>query len=359
MPLRVGFDVSALLAGDTGVARYVAQLGDALERCDVELLRFAIGRGAYADALPAGTRRLRLALRVVHRAGRFASIASADRLAPGAQVVHVPDLVPAPSELPLVLTVHDLVALEHPELHPLRAQRAQRAQLEAARDRASIVLAVSHATADVLHARGVARERIIVTPNAVTCFPPPDPALVPDGPFLLAVGSVNPRKGLDVLAGAFARADLPTATRLVLAGPDGWDATRVHDAIRGHGLGARVICTGRVTDAQLAALYGACTAVCVASVGEGFGLPVLEAAPLGAPVLAADLPVFREIDGAVTLFATPGDTDDWAAKLARIVADDDLRRDGAQRARDAARPYTWQRTAQLTVAAYELARAGR
>jgi glycosyltransferase involved in cell wall biosynthesis len=199
----------------------------------------------------------------------------------------------------------------------------------------------------------------VVTPNGVSPFPDPDPSLVPDAPFLLAVGSINPRKGVETLVEAFARAELPSVTRLVLAGPDGWNAARVLEAIRAHDLGDRVIRLGRVTDAQLAALYGSCLAVCVASVAEGFGLPVLEAAAQGAPVVASDLSVFRELDGAVALYAQPGDAHDWAAQLSRVVSDDDLRHSATRHGRDSARPYTWTRTARLTIAAYERARASR
>jgi glycosyltransferase involved in cell wall biosynthesis len=130
----------------------------------------------------------------------------------------------------------------------------------------------------------------------------------------------------------------------------------VLNAIEHHGVADRVTLTGRVTDAQLAALYERCIAVCVPSVAEGFGLPLLEAAAAGAPVVASDLPVFRELEGLAALYAPPRDEQAWADALERIVADDALRRESAVRACAVAREYTWDRTAAIALTAYEQAR---
>jgi glycosyltransferase involved in cell wall biosynthesis len=354
---RVGFDVTALLAGDTGVARYVRELGAALERRGVELVRYALGRGDGAG-LPVGTRRRRVPLRVVQRSRLASAWLSAERLAPGCDLVHVPDLVPPPATVPLVLTVHDLVALEHPALHPSRAAHAQQLQLDAARDVADVVLAVSQATADALVRNGVPQDRIVVAPNGVTTLPAPDRSVAPARPFLLAVGAITPRKGLALLASAFAAAALPPETVLVLAGADGWDAARVVNDIASVGAGDRVVRTGRVTDGQLAALYRECIAVCVPSVAEGFGLPVIEAAAAGAPVVASDLAVFRELDTGA-LLVPAGDVTAWSAALERVAGDRELRAAAAARADHIECTFSWDRTAAITIAAYERARAGK
>jgi glycosyltransferase involved in cell wall biosynthesis len=354
---RVGFDVTALLAGGTGVARYVRELGAALEQRGVNLMRYAVGRGDGAD-LPAGTHRWRVPLRVVQRSRLVSARFTGERLVPGCEIVHVPDLVPPPTNVPLVLTVHDLVALEHPEMHPPRAQHAQRLQLDAARDRADVVLAVSQATADALVRNGVAPDRIVVAPNGVSALPAPDRSVLPGRPFLLAVGSITPRKGLASLVEAFAAALLPPDTLLVLAGPDGYGGDRVMHAIATSGVHARVTRTGRVTDAQLAALYRECIAVCVPSVAEGFGLPVVEAAAVGAPVVASDLAVFRELDAGVTL-APVGDVAAWAAAIEQVAGDRAVRDGAAARAGDVAARFSWDRTAAITASAYERARTGK
>jgi glycosyltransferase involved in cell wall biosynthesis len=255
----------------------------------------------------------------------------------------------------VVLTVHDLVALEHPALHPRRSVALQRAQLRAAITSATVVIAVSHATADRLRAHGVDPDRIVVAPNGATRLPAPDPARVPHTPFFLAVGSLTPRKGLDTLVAAFARANLPSDVQLVLAGSDGWDAASVHRAIDRRRPMRRVIRTGHVTDAQLAALYDRCIATCIPSIAEGFGLPVVEAAAAGAPVIASDLPVFREITDAVVLHAPAGDASAWAAALECAASARDLAGWATARAPAVAARYSWTRSAALTLAAYQRA----
>ncbi len=354
--IRVGFDVTALLAGNTGVARYVRELDRAFAEHDVELIRFAIGRGERRDKIPPETRWVRVPLRLIHRMWSFSGVPSAEWLAPGCDVVHIPDLVPPPTRRPLVVTVHDLVALEHPELQPPKFAAVQRIQLAAAHDRAAIVLSDSRATADALCHRGVDPARIIVAPIGVTTLPAPDRSIVPPHPYLLFVGSLIPRKGVDALVAAFARADISDAVRLVLAGSPAWGTSAILAAAERYGVSERVIRTGRVSDAQLAALYESTLAVCVPSIAEGFGLPILEAAAAGAAVVASDIPVFREVEGAVALYAPPCDRHAWAGALERIVGDEELRTSTAKGARAFAGQYTWERTAALTVAAYERAR---
>ena len=357
--LRVGFDVTALFVGDTGVARYVRELGRALERRGVQLVRYAVGRGDAA-VLPVGTQRWRLPLRMVQHSRMVSARLPAERLAPGCEILHVPDLAPPPTTtgVPLVLTVHDLVALEHPEMHPPRARHAQQLQLDAARERADLVLCVSQATADALERNGVPRERIVVAPNGVSALPAPDRSVVPTQPFFLAVGSITPRKDLATLVAAFANASLAQDTVLVLAGPDGWDSDRVVHAIVSAGAEDRVVRTGRVTDAELAALYRECVAVCVPSVAEGFGLPVIEAAAAGAPVVASDLAVFRELDTGARLVPA-GDVAAWSATLQRVGGDRGLREGAEARASDIAATFSWDRAAAITMAAYERARTGK
>ena len=282
----------------------------------------------------------------------------AERLAPGCEILHVPDLAPPPARVPLVLTVHDLVALEHPGCTRRVACAPSSCNSMPRGERADVVLSVSQATADALARDGVARDRIVVAPNGVSALPGPDRSAVPARPFLLSVGSITPRKDLATLVAAFADASLPQETVLVLAGPDGWDSDRVVNAIASAGAEDRVVRTGRVTDAQLAALYRECVAVCVPSVAEGFGLPVIEAAAAGAPVVASDLAVFRELDTGAR-FVPAGDVAVWSAALERAAADRGLREAAEARAGDIATTFSWNRTATITMSAYERALTGK
>src|SRR5205814_4137088 len=98
-------------------------------------------------------------------------------------------------------------------------------------------------------------------------------------------------------------------------------------------------------------------AVCVPSIAEGFGLPILEAAAAGAPVIASDIAVFREVAGEAVWYAAAREERAWAGALERVVGDKELRDELRECGFEVARHYTWDRAAAVTCAAYERARA--
>lgn len=344
----VGFDVTAVTTGATGVARYVRELVSALRRQGVQVSPFAVGRGRY-DALPE-TRRVRVPLRALHAAWAVSTWPHAETFTGPVDVVHVPDLRPPPTRRPLVMTLHDLAAVDHPELHSARRVAAQQEQLAALR-RASVVLTVSATTRARAIAHGVPAERIVVTPLGYTPLPPVTGERVVAEPYLLAVGELTPRKNLGVLTQAFSAAGL-TGHRLVIAGPGNADA--------GDLLGPDiddVVLLGAVDDDTLARLYRDAVALCFPSKAEGFGLPVLEAMAQGLPVLASDIEVVREVGGDAILTAPVDDVHRWAEGLRRLVEDAALRRQLSAAGRARASGFTWEATAAATLAAYDRALA--
>lgn len=201
-PLRVAFDVTPELFAATGVARYSRELALALERRpDCSLRRIAFGRQTHP--LPPRTVHLRIPLRAVHLAWGTLGVPRAESLSGPVDVVHSVDLLAPPTRRPLVVTMHDVVALERPDLHHRRSAALQRSRL-AALSRANVVLCVSQATASKLVARGIDPTRIRVVPNGLTALPPPVRVELPPGAFVLAVGTLEPRKGHEVLLRAFA-----------------------------------------------------------------------------------------------------------------------------------------------------------
>lgn len=347
--MRVALDVTPELLGMTGVARYSRELGRALdEREDCELRRFAIGR--RTQAVPAATAHFGVPLRTAHLAWRVLGGPRAEALAGRVDVVHSLDLLAPPTKLPLVVTVHDLVAAEHPELHPRRAVEMQRARL-ADVARATAVLAVSKGTADALVARGADRERIQVVPNGLTPLPPAVDPPVPRVPFVLAVGTLEPRKGHELLLRAFAQAQVGEH-HLVFAGPTAGRADTLIALARELGVAGRLIILGAVDDPVLAGLYRDAAALCMPSLAEGFGLPALEAIAAGVPVVASDLPAVREVVGDAGLLFPPGAADALARELERVIADDAVRERLRRAGPDRAARFTWEGAAQKTAAAY-------
>lgn len=344
----VGFDVTPMTTGVTGVARYVRELVGALRGQGVTVSTYAFGRGRY-PALP-GTRHISVPLRVLHTAWAMAPWPRAETVAGDVDVVHVPDLRAAPTRRPLVMTLHDLAAVDHPELHSPRRVAAQRAQLETVRRQASVVITVSEATRTRAVAHGVSPERIVVTPLGHTPRPPAGAPVI-DGPYLLAVGEVTPRKNLGVLTRAFAAAKVP-GLRLVVAGPTSPQTADLLGPDRDD-----VIILGSVDDETLTGLYEGAVALCFPSLAEGFGLPVLEAMSAGVPVLASDIDVVREVGADAVSFAPPRDVAAWTDAIRQLAEDGELRARLSEAGRRRASLFTWEATAAATVAAYEKALA--
>lgn len=345
--IRVAMDATPAITGRTGIARYVTELAAALPAHGVEPHLFAVGRASIPP--PAGCRHLRVPARLIHRAWAARLPPSAERLTGPVDVVHATSLLPPTTRQPVVVTVHDLDALEHPEHHPSRSTRAMQSLVRNLR-RADLVITDTEAVALDLARYGVERDRVAVVPLGRADLGPPASSRVHDGPFLLAVGEQMPRKNLGTLLRAIAR--VPSLPPLVHAGPPGSDTLRLEALVDELRLADRVTFLGFVEPAVLARLLQDAVALCFPSTAEGFGLPVLEAMAAGLPVVASDLPVVREVSGGHALLVPSDDVDAWTEALERIVDDEAGRRSLIEPARLQASGYTWERCASLTVDAY-------
>jgi glycosyltransferase involved in cell wall biosynthesis len=253
-----------------------------------------------------------------------------------------------------VVTVHDLAAVEQPELHPPRSVAQQRARL-AALGRAEVVLSNSHATAAALARHGVHEERIVVSQLGLPSLPEAADHGI-SGQFVLAVGELSARKGHAMLLEAFASADLGHL-RLVLAGPDAGQGRLLAELAARLGITDRCVLPGRVSDAALAGLYRDAEVLCFPSVAEGFGLPVLEAMAAGLPVIASDLDVVREVAGDAAMLVPPGDVRVLSGALQQLIGDEQLRSRLAERGLLRAGSFSWEATADATITAYHRALA--
>jgi glycosyltransferase involved in cell wall biosynthesis len=336
-----------------GVAHYTsALLGAMAAGFPGEEWRAVLPRGG-ADALPAGVSavRSRVPGRLLHGSAAFAGRPRLDRLAGGADVVWAPS--PAPlarsRDVPFVLTVHDLSW----ELRPGDFTAYERAWHRVARPRA-LAAGAALVMVDAEATRTLLADRWDVDPGSVRVVRPgverpaaPVPAAEVaavlarhglGGRYLLFVGALEPRKGVDVLARAFAAARR--------AGLDAELAIAGEGRLGGELEGSGVRRLGRVGGGDLGALYAGALALVLPSHLEGFGFTPLEAAAHGTPAVASDLPVLRESlgdEGAV--WVAPGDEAGLADALARIAGDEDLRdRVGATAAR-ALDGLTWPRAA--------------
>jgi glycosyltransferase involved in cell wall biosynthesis len=336
--------------------RYTEELWRNLAaRDDVEVTAFALGRGRRPD-LSLALRRIRVPLRIVHPLWRRLRWPRAELFAGQVDVVHSVALLPAPTRRPSVQTVHDLLPITHAHLYPPGAERLCRDEVEAAAS-ADVVVTTCEATAkEITRVVGIPSERIAVAPPGTFLARVgvgPAPA---NGPYLLAVAHVTPRKGLDVLARAAALLG-KRCPPILVAGPDWWGADEVRAQIARLDGAGRVRLLGRVDDSRLAALYRNATIVCHTSRAEGFGITCLEAMSAGSPLVATDLPSVREVTAGSALLVPVDDADAVAAAIDTLLGDESRRRALAEAGRDRAKAFSWPRMASEVVRAYSRALA--
>ncbi len=208
-----------------------------------------------------------------------------------------------------------------------------------------------HTRRELLTRFDLPAEGCVVVPNSIDpefAQTPPGqpPAAMPDGPFLLTVGTIERRKNTDRLLAAFAAADLPH--RLVLAGRPGAGSAAL--LARAATLGDRVAILTGVSDPELRHLYQRATALVFPSLNEGFGLPILEAMQCDLPVLTSNVAAMPEVAGDAALLAEPTDVAAIRNGMRRIANDEDLRRDLVARGRQNLLRFDARRNAQTLLA---------
>lgn len=263
--------------------------------------------------------------------------------------------------VPAALIVYDLVTFD-PLLRPKRrAALIERATLGLALRRVEAVVAISHTTASALTDRFPGAGRVDVAPLAAllpTESQAEDVDRLPPPGFVLVVGTLEPRKNLPRLAAAYAALppELQAEHPLVVVGETGWQAQETLEALLS--LGERCILLGYVSDEALAELYRRCAVFCYPSLGEGFGLPVLEAMAAGAPVLTSSVPSLVEVGGDAVAYADPYEVGSIAAGLEGLLRSSPRREELSAAARVRAAEFSWARTAEQILAVLERIASG-
>ena len=318
--IRAAVDTSALAQTRAGTARYLEGLLPELER-RADVRRLSFGGSGRATA-------------VVRDLWWYPQGLS--WRARSADVLHCPTFRgPLRARIPVVVTVHDLAVLRYPEAFRPWSRWYGTALVRRVIRAARRVIAVSEFTRrEVVELTGVPEERVRVVPNSTADVFSPEGPRAP-GDYVLAVGTLEPRKNLDRLLVAAGR----LGVELRVVGAKGWGRVDAGGSW-----------LGRVSDEELAALYRGALCVAYPSLYEGFGIPVLEAMRCGAAVVTSAGTAMEEVaDGAAEL-VDPRDIASIAAGIERAIA----RRDelGA-RGRERARAYSWAAAAESTVRVYE------
>jgi glycosyltransferase involved in cell wall biosynthesis len=283
-------------------------------------------------------------------------------------------------ELPLwsrrrtVLTIHDLSALQYPELHRPRLARRARVRLP---------LAAKLARAIITPTEAVKREvcsQFRLKPEKVTAIhEAPRSVFRPlsmdetfvirkrlgiEDDFVLFVGTLEPRKNLLTLLKAFDQILRHTAWRpqLVVVGGEGWLMDETFSFLKESGINEHLRLVGYLDDQELRALYSSCKAFIYPSLSEGFGLPPLEAMACGAPVIASRIPALREILGDAAILVEPVDVEGVARAIIDILENEEGRKSLASAGLKQAAKFSWESAAKQTYEVYQRvvhARTGR
>ncbi|MBL8209551.1 MAG: glycosyltransferase family 4 protein [Bryobacterales bacterium] len=281
-------------------------------------------------------------------------------------LLHVQYTAPLACPVPVVVTVHDVSFLEHPEFFSrARVMQLRRTVAHTVRHAARILTPSEFSQKRIEQHYPESRGKVTVVHNAVS------PHLrAMDGnqarqrvraefgigsPFLLNVGDLQPRKNQVGLIRAFEdllRNNPKLPHRLVLVGQSKWEAPLVRQAAEASAVADRIHFTGYVTDEQLRLLYNACEMFVFPSFYEGFGIPILEAMACGCPVACSDRSAMPEVADGAAIFFDPHSTASMTRALQDLVGDPELRGRLSRLGQARAAAFSWDRAARNTLDVY-------
>ncbi len=385
--MRIGFDYTAAVHQTAGIGRYVRELVTALTQVESEFdYRLFVAAGVRPpDRLPdvsappfgdsaaqwqlRSTRltrrwlerlwyRLRLPLPVETWTGRV-------------DLFHAPDFVLPPTrpQTRTLVTIYDLSFVRLPDITMTGMTRYLNRWVPHSVRQANHVIAISESTRqDLIELYHTPPAKIsVLYPGLTPQFKPSSPQNAPaaiettlrqtyglgQSPFILSVGTVQPRKNYQRLIQAFAElVDEPSELLLVIVGGAGWQAEPIYQTVEQLGLSQRVRFLGYVSDAELSQLYRMAQVFAYPSLYEGFGLPALEALACGTPVVAANTTALPEVVGQAGLLVDPLDVAALRDALQRLLTDESLRQTLIARGYVQADKFSWTRTAQELVRLY-------
>jgi glycosyltransferase involved in cell wall biosynthesis len=401
--LALSLDVSAVPSQPVGAGRYTIDLARALgARDDVDLtlwcrrgdrprwsavgtgLGAGVGTGARtrvgtgAGATVRAVAPARRPARLVWEQVRLPSLLTGGSV----DVHHGPHYtMPERARVPRVVTIHDLTFLDHPEWHERSKVTVFRRAIRVAARRAEAIVCVSRHTAERLDALCAPTGRVFVVPHGVDHerFGPEEPTVPGPGkratasddevlrqlgvvaPYVLFLGTLEPRKAVPDLVAAFDRVAADDKDlSLVLAGRPGWGTEAVERAISGARFGSRVVRIGYVPDQAVPALLRRAAAVAYPALEEGFGLPALEALACGAPLVTTTGTAMAEVAGGAAMLVAPGSVPELADALGDVLGAGQSVEERRRLGLEVAAAHTWEVSAagHLSVYRWAATRAG-
>lgn len=369
--MRIGFDVSPITPGRTGVGNYCYYLLKNLLALSLKCEFYGYSTGRQAPDLSAfphlsGARHIPVPTRVMYRAWEYFGRPRVDRLLGSVDVCHGTNYVTPPTAAARrVVTVHDLAFLTVPQYCSPKIVGPFARRIGAYCREADAIMAYSESTKrDIVNELQIEPEKIAVAPMAVDeGFAPLERSAAEsylrdefgiEGPYFLFVSTLEPRKNVVGLLQSFGRLAKLLPHKLVLVGSMGWlMESAFHDAIAALNIGDRIVRPGFVPHQQLPAFYCAAEAFLFPTHYEGFGLPLLEALRCGCPVVSSDNSSVPEVTGDAALRVDAKDIDGFVDAVMRLVGDSQLRDDLVRKGFAHADRFSWRACAESTMATYE------
>lgn len=351
--MRIGIDIQSTLGQKTGIGLYTANLLRALRQVAAyhEYIELAWGR----------PHDLRTDQRIYWQQWALPRRAKKARV----DILHVPGFdAPFFKPCPVVLTVHDLIGQIFPRNLPPVSRFYWSFWLPYSIRWANVVIADSECTKkDLIRCTGIPPERVHVVYLGVdTSFQPVQDIRALEEvrgkyglpkEFILYVGTIEPRKGLDILLAAYGMLVNEIPYDLVIAGKLGWYTGSLFQLVEVYKLGRRVHFTGYIADDDLPKLYNLAALFVYPSRYEGFGLPPLEAMACGVPVVCSNAASLPEVVGDAAYVVPPDAPELLAAAIRQVLEDKQLQAAMRSKGLERARRFTWEETARRTIAIYE------
>lgn len=367
--MRVALDAIPLVAAKTGIGHYTDALAEALARIHTDHQFTLLSPFDFAfpvtPATPPNLNKVYFPVRSIFRRWWLIGAPALMQISPY-DVFHGTNYcIPVFAPCPTVVTVHDLSLFRRSQTHEDDNVRRGKRRIPIMIRRATAIIAPSEWTRrEILEHFRLAPERVRVIPEAARREMRPLTAIESaavrqkhglDGPYLLFVGTIEPRKNLPVLLRAYDELlrTTPHRPKLVICGGGGWKNDEVYQLVTELKLGEMVRFLGYVVDEDLPALYSGAECFLYPSIYEGFGLPPLEAMACGTPVITSNASSLPEVVGDSGLTHEPEDYRGLTARLAELLGDrgtaDHFRQCGLTRAG----LFSWDRAARETQALYD------
>jgi len=371
--MRIGLDGLPLTSPKTGVGHYTFELSRELASLYAESYFELVYPSTYAPVtapdgvvLPSNFKVERVRVGALGRHWWSAGLPRYIRRQ-NFEVFHGTNYdVPLWRRCATVLTIHDLSLLLYPETHRVRSvNRARRRLPTMVRTADAIITPTESVRRELCQQLNAPPEKVFAIPEAAReCFQPMEFTdtegvrlrLGVGEEFLLAVGTIEPRKNLMVLLNAFeevTRARPEGTLQLVIAGGSGWLSGPLLQAIKKSPVRDRILLTDYLQDDDLRALYASCLAFIYPSIYEGFGLPPLEAMACGAPVIVSKIPALAETTGEAAWHFDPQNMGELTKKILGLLGDGNARQNLSIAGERRATEFSWEKTARLTWSVYE------